>query len=268
MRNRLKIGRRNAFTLLELLVVIAIIAILLTLLIPSINSAIARAQQVKCASNMRTFGQAWAAYASDNNGLLVSAATGGSRAWVDANPSMAFNTAQLRQGVQRGALWPYVNDLSVYRCPGASGILKDYVWNYSFSGPVGCLGSGHIQWRRIGEIQFPGETLLMVEDFDWRGYNMGSWIYQHNSWYHWIDYLPGNHMGGDNFLFCDGRVEYYRYQDPNTLSVYDIRHFYRADPTGNNPDMDWIGKRYKSRLFYEHSGRLKEQYINNPPWRR
>jgi prepilin-type N-terminal cleavage/methylation domain-containing protein/prepilin-type processing-associated H-X9-DG protein len=255
---------KYAFSLIELLVVISIIAILMTLLTPMISTAIATAQRVKCASNMRSLGQAFASYASEHNGELPSAHTG-SGCWIECN---SFNRKQKIEGIKRGKLWPYVEDLSIYRCPGTYGFMKDYVRNYSMVGAFDRnLAGSQMRWKKLSDVMRPSTTLLLVEDFDWRGYNMGSWLMQPSArWYYWVDYLPGNHRGGDNFLFCDGHVEYRRYEDPETLSVYDPRHFYLPDPDGRNPDMDWIGKRYKSVYFYEQDGALKDRYKNNPPW--
>jgi len=68
--------RRRAFTLVELLVVIGIIALLVSILLPTLNRAREAANKVKCLSNLRQMGQANAMYVSQWKGWAVPAIMG------------------------------------------------------------------------------------------------------------------------------------------------------------------------------------------------
>ncbi len=60
----------HAFTLIELLVVVAIIALLISILLPSLSTARQQAQATKCLAAMHVFGQGMEIYSGEENGSL------------------------------------------------------------------------------------------------------------------------------------------------------------------------------------------------------
>jgi prepilin-type N-terminal cleavage/methylation domain-containing protein/prepilin-type processing-associated H-X9-DG protein len=62
--------KRNGFTLVELLVVIGIIALLISILLPSLNRARESAQRAACLANLRSVMQMMNLYATDNKGQI------------------------------------------------------------------------------------------------------------------------------------------------------------------------------------------------------
>ena len=88
-----------AFTLVELLVVIGIIAILISILLPSLSRARESARATKCLSNMRNLAQATLMFAQENRGLMPGRAGNTCLIWdVSSNKFSNASAAQAAAG--------------------------------------------------------------------------------------------------------------------------------------------------------------------------
>ncbi len=98
--------RKQAFTLIELLVVIAIIALLMSILMPSLAKVKKQAQTVVCGSGTKQLGLAFEMYLGDNKSIYP-------LGWVNVASSHG-------EDLWFVALKPYYKDKKVLICPSTS----------------------------------------------------------------------------------------------------------------------------------------------------
>ena len=114
--------RRGAFTLVELLVVVGIIAVLVAILLPALQGAREKALRVKCANNLRTFGQACQLYANQNKGKMPMHHGGANWLWDLAYDSRDWFTDQAKIPQE------------MFYCPSYTHETRD---QWTFCGPTG-----------------------------------------------------------------------------------------------------------------------------------
>src|SRR3982751_2790652 len=89
---------RGGFTLVELLVVIGIIALLISILLPTLNKARESARRTKCLANLRSIGQLVTMYANRAAGQLPIgynvASSGGGQSYLNNFWLCRFSSAQ------------------------------------------------------------------------------------------------------------------------------------------------------------------------------
>jgi prepilin-type N-terminal cleavage/methylation domain-containing protein/prepilin-type processing-associated H-X9-DG protein len=287
--------RTHGFTLIELLVVIAIIALLMAIIMPALNTAKKIATAAVCMGNQRSLITAWVMYADDNDGLLMCNGAcyeewnGPYEAspWVHApidpagnalgSPPPASITNEDRfRGIRAGTMWPYVNDVGVYHCPGDNRRSKqpprDCYRSYSISYAFGDLRAAlpgergdYRHYRRISDVKSATQYYVFIEEEhngSRYGENEGGWhipfssgvnnIGNPGSWT-FYDPLASYHNKSGTFGFADGHAERIKWRDKRTLQFIEQNANDPSDHSGiqlaspGNEDLQWLLEHFISQ---------------------
>ncbi len=216
-------ARRNGFTLIELLVVIAIIAILMAILMPTLRRAKEQGERAACLSNLKQLQLAWILYADDNDDKVVSSEAGGTwrdlfgppwveRIWAgDWMQGGQLPEDEQVQGIRDGALWPYVREAKLYKCPtGYRGELMTYAMMISNNGRS---VQGSCQFKRRLQFPEPAQRLTFIDE----GLASPDAYATRYTEPKWWDQPVTRHGDGTNFAFVDGHAEYRKWAGIETI---------------------------------------------------
>ncbi len=221
---------RRAFTLIELLVVIAIIAILAAMLLPALSAAKQKAWTISCVSNLRQVGLGMKMFADENNELYPMSGTRISWGINDVVPSVGSG--------QRGwmeQIISYTVNTNVYHCPGNAQLSADNQSSFNYFNGVRAvvIDTGGFGALRNTRILFPSAYVLSGDTIDNAQYfnrdDCDKDDYYQNCVGGDDNGTPAvqwkAHSRGQNLLFTDGHVKWYKGCNTNELTFrYDSMH--------------------------------------------
>lgn len=272
--------RPNAFSLVELLVVVAIIALLASLLLPTLSRSRAKAQAVECMNHQRQLQLAWALYAEDHRSFLVpnwgNAGAGRDDAcpswvagWMDytSSPDNTNTTYLLRPGVgdrPAGALLgPYTREAKLYRCPAdrshveIGGVRHPRVRSVSMNmytganwlGPLAQAGldAGYFIYRKLSDfVVLPPSSAWVLLDEHEDSINGGGFVVdviRRGAAAQIWDVPAGYHAGAGGFSFADGHAEIRKWRDARTLRRVTRETVSSRTPAADSVDVAWLQDR-------------------------
>ena len=212
--------RKRGFTLIELLVVISIIALLVSILLPSLQKARSQARKVACQAHLKQMATGWVAYALDHDGSVATPLWQGTNPWWQGQWPYRFEG--------------YLHDLSpdeyhigrvewkktALYCPAATNLGPPDIYyegiTYGINGFLGgafdedgvlILRGGpydpqDITVYKYGKIRSPASRMVWMD----AGYN-GRPLFDCAAPWFYAAYASERHNGLVNYVFVDGHVD-------------------------------------------------------------
>lgn len=254
-------NRRKAFTLIELLVVISIIALLIAILMPALNAAREHATGAVCLGNQKALIMAYLMYADENEDRIVGSeddyigvTTPDRYSWkkvpykLNGTDWRGVPVEEKMAALKEGLLWPYLDAIDVYHCPGDRREFTGQTafCSYSIPGglngfPPGKSGWGSYALYKLSALKRPSSKYVFVEESDPRGVNCGVWM----TWVQmdvrqWCDPVAIWHSERSTLAFGDGHAEMMTWADKSTIEMAEAQVFGYEVPPEEGTDLDYM----------------------------
>lgn len=262
---------------------LATLAVLAAMLLPAIAGTKPNSQAFQCLENLRQLTLGWEMYAGDNSGKFVpdgnqyepnppvtslpdSRILPGAEFYQWCLGNMSAYSPIATNLVQAGAIYQYVNNINVYKCPADNSAYKfgaviiPHVRSYSMNCFLSPVTEGITppagQWTGVGNMGTrnffkdtdltrpgPAMTFVFIGENE-NSINDGFFVSDPSQGNFWQDVPASRHAGSGGLSYADGHAEMKRWTDSRIVGYKGNIGQVIGNP--NSSDAAWLEQRATS----------------------